>query len=176
MRDAIEQIMMINSFGASGINEATTMAMLGAPNLRKVRMEKRSVTRRRVLKRVRVSFLDGACAVECILRNVSDTGALIEVTDGLLIPDQFTLHNELDRYKVDCEVVRRVGKTVGIKFIGEKAVINSSRVQIVNMLGDTNAAQARESSNVSPEPVQECTESTIAPRQRVAFGKKGQLL
>ncbi len=143
-------------------------------------MEKRGVSRRRVLKRVRVSFLDGACAVDCLLRNDSDAGAYIEITDGLLIPDLFTLHNEMDQYKVDCEVVRRVGKTVGVKFVGEKVAIDATRVQVINMLNDANSAQANEPAedvealSAPPDAVETYPRPTLAPPKSVAFGKKGQ--
>ena len=37
----------------------------------------------------------------------------MDFADGLLVPDTFKLHNEMDGYKIDCEVVRRVGPISG---------------------------------------------------------------
>ena len=51
--------------------------------------ERRTKTRRRVLKAATIEF--GGAAFSCTLRNVSDTGAALEVTSPIGIPEQFTL-------------------------------------------------------------------------------------
>ncbi len=140
-------------------------------------MEKRSIERRRILKRARVSYGNGAISVDCVMRNISETGALINVNDGLLIPDQFTLHNELDGYKVDCEVVRRFGNSVGVRFVGEKTPIKSTRVQTINMLGDANQVHARENSEINdPRSTPTDNPPSVVPRarQKPVFGKRGR--
>lgn len=95
-------------------------------------MDKRQSTRRRVLKRIHVSFSEKNVGVECILRNLSEHGALIEFTDSLLIPSRFLLHNEWDGYKVDCEIVKRTKNLAGVKFIGQKQPITPTRRQVID--------------------------------------------
>ena len=95
-------------------------------------MEKRNNLRRRTLKGVRVSFNDKFCAVECVLRNISECGALLEFTDGALIPDKFVMHNEMDGYQVNCQIMRRIGNSVGVEFTSQKQQIKAIRKQIID--------------------------------------------
>ena len=87
----------------------------------------RRAPRRRILKGVRIGFGNDFCSVEGVMSNISDTGALIKLQDGLLIPDEFMIHNELDGYKVSCRVVRRTGNTIGVRFIDEKQPIDAKK-------------------------------------------------
>lgn len=94
-------------------------------------MEKRKDTRRRILKGARLSFNNKFCVVDCVLRNITEHGAFLEFSDAVLVPDKFRLHNEMDGYDVDCEVVRRVRNSVGVQFAGEKEYYKPKRIQTV---------------------------------------------
>jgi hypothetical protein len=52
-------------------------------------MNKRAAPRNRVLKAGTIEF--GDSAITCIVRNMSDTGALLDVATPVGIPDHFTL-------------------------------------------------------------------------------------
>lgn len=62
--------------------------------------------------------------VPCVIRNLSATGARIEIvqperkpfTTEDRIPDDFTLAFRLERTEVDCELVWRRGDTIGVRF------------------------------------------------------------
>lgn len=56
-------------------------------------MEKRLDRRRHVLKPATISF-GGGGGISCAVRNLSASGALLEVTSPLGFPDQFILHLE----------------------------------------------------------------------------------
>lgn len=94
-------------------------------------MEQRKEYRRRVLKRAKLSFNGGFSSVECVVRNVTEDGAFIEFSDGVIVPEKFRLHNELDGFDVDCEIVRRRGNSAGVKFSGEKEIYDAKRFQIL---------------------------------------------
>ena len=64
--------------------------------------EKRESLRSRVLKTGSISF--GGAAISCTIRNISATGALLEVESPLGIPRRFTL---LVRLGLVCEGVSR---------------------------------------------------------------------
>ena len=49
----------------------------------------RIAPRRRVLKAGSIEF--GGGAIDCTIRNISETGAALEVVSPLYIPDRFTL-------------------------------------------------------------------------------------
>ena len=75
--------------------------------------DKRIAPRRRTYKGVTVSFNDGFSAVEGVLKNMSETGGMLVVKDGALIPDSFVLYSELDGWKVECKSIRRRGHSIG---------------------------------------------------------------
>lgn len=62
--------------------------------------------------------------LSCILRDVSSTGARIELVASLenliggraKLPSSFTLDMRLDRMEVDCAIVWRRGAFVGVRF------------------------------------------------------------
>jgi hypothetical protein len=74
----------------------------------------RIAPRRRVLKTGSIQF--GGGAIDCTVRNVSETGAALEVVTPLFIPDRFTLFVPSDQFKRPCHIVWRKEKRIGIAF------------------------------------------------------------
>jgi hypothetical protein len=70
--------------------------------------ERREKARHRVLKAGTIEF--GGGAIDCTVRNLSDTGAALDVTSPLGIPDRFTLFVQADGKHLACTVVWRKGK------------------------------------------------------------------
>jgi hypothetical protein len=79
-----------------------------------VPMNSNRAPRRRVLKAGSIEF--GGGAFDCNVRNLSDTGAALDVMTPLYIPDRFTLLVRSDQLKRRCHVVWRKEKRVGIAF------------------------------------------------------------
>jgi hypothetical protein len=78
--------------------------------------EHRIATRHRVLKGGRIQF--GGGSIDCTVRNISKTGAALDVTSPLGIPTEFTLLT--DGTQRPCRVVWRKEKRIGITFDKEK--------------------------------------------------------
>ena len=79
-------------------------------------MEKsRAAPRRRVLKAGSIEF--GGSAIDCTVRNVSETGAALEVVTPLFIPDRFTLVVRSDQLKRLCCIVWRKERRIGVMFV-----------------------------------------------------------
>jgi hypothetical protein len=76
--------------------------------------EHRIAPRRRILKAGSISF--GGGSIDCTVRNVSDTGAALEVVTPLFIPDRFTLIVPSDGLNRPCHIVWRKPKRIGIAF------------------------------------------------------------
>ena len=55
-------------------------------------------------------------AIDCFIRNRSETGAALEVISPVGIPAQFTLQVATDRIRHRCIVIWRMGKMIGVKF------------------------------------------------------------
>jgi hypothetical protein len=77
--------------------------------------EHREAPRRRLLKAGKISFGGGA-AIDCTIRNLSKTGAALEVISPVGIPARFTLVIEADHIHVPCRVVWRKEKRIGVHF------------------------------------------------------------
>lgn len=76
--------------------------------------ERRDQARHRVLKAGTIEF--GGGAIDCTVRNLSETGAALDVTSPLGIPQHFTLVIAADKSHLPCHVVWRKEKRIGVKF------------------------------------------------------------
>lgn len=76
--------------------------------------EHRTTPRRRLLKTGRISF--GGGAIDCTVRNFSETGAALDVSSPVGIPDRFTLVIEADQRHLPCRVIWRKEKRIGVHF------------------------------------------------------------
>ena len=72
----------------------------------------RIAPRHRVLKGGSIRF--GGGSIDCTVRNLSNTGAALEVTSPVGIPTEFTLVT--DSVQRQCRVVWRKEKRIGVTF------------------------------------------------------------
>ena len=77
-------------------------------------IESRRSARNRVLKAGTIDL--GGGAMDCTVRNLSGTGAALEVTDQAGIPERFTLVVSADGARLACHVVWRKGRRIGVAF------------------------------------------------------------
>jgi PilZ domain len=75
---------------------------------------KRAAARHRVLKSGTIEFNGGA--IDCVVRNLSDTGAALEVASPLGIPAAFNLLIAGERTTYQCEVRWRKENRIGVAF------------------------------------------------------------
>jgi PilZ domain len=76
--------------------------------------ETRASPRYRVTKPAQIDH--GGRKIACTLRDLSVTGASLEVSDAALIPPTFTLVLPEDGLRLPCHVVRRGDFRVGVAF------------------------------------------------------------
>ena len=76
--------------------------------------EHRVAPRRRVLKAGIINF--GGGSINCTVRNISDTGAALEVLSPLYIPDRFKLIVQTDNLNRPCHIVWRKERRIGVTF------------------------------------------------------------
>jgi hypothetical protein len=76
--------------------------------------ETRTAPRRRMLKAGTIEF--GGGAIDCTVRNISETGAALDVVTPLFIPDRFTLFVPTEHLKRPCQIVWRKEKRIGVTF------------------------------------------------------------
>jgi PilZ domain len=78
-------------------------------------IEKRASPRVRTLKRGSIVF-GVASTVDCVVRNLSETGACLEVASPIGIPDDFTLQIRPEPTRRDCHVAWRSANRIGVYF------------------------------------------------------------
>ena len=76
--------------------------------------ERRIKARHRVLKAGTIEF--GGGAIDCTVRNISQTGAALEVVTPLFIPGRFTLFVPSEKLKRPCQIAWRKEKRIGVRF------------------------------------------------------------
>jgi hypothetical protein len=77
--------------------------------------EHRTSPRLRTLKGGSILF-GTAAAIDCTIRNMSETGAALEIESPVGIPDDFTLLIKPELIKRNCHVVWRSAKRIGVRF------------------------------------------------------------
>jgi hypothetical protein len=77
-------------------------------------VETRIAPRVRVSKAAKLEY--GGDKISCIIRDISTTGAALEILDVAKIPDALTLVVPDDGLKLPCHVVWRRGFRIGIAF------------------------------------------------------------
>ncbi|AUD00202.1 pilus assembly protein PilZ [Bradyrhizobium sp. UASWS1016] len=76
--------------------------------------DKRTASRHRVFKAGKIAFDGGV--IDCTVRNLSKTGAALEVESPVGIPHKFTVVIESDRIRRGCHVVWRKERRIGVMF------------------------------------------------------------
>jgi hypothetical protein len=76
--------------------------------------ERRDKARHRVLKAGTIEF--GGGAIDCTITNLSDTGAALDVSSPVGIPDHFSLFVQADGTHLACTVIWRKEKRIGVRF------------------------------------------------------------
>jgi hypothetical protein len=104
--------------------------------------DKRRSLRRRVLKGGIVAF-NGHSTLPCSVRDVSGTGARLRVTGSVSVPDTFELIIELDGLVAACEVVRRNGNDIAVRFLSVPRLAPPKRSQVVNPLAPAQTPSLR---------------------------------
>lgn len=79
----------------------------------------RIATRRRVLKGGSITF--GGGAIDCSVRNLSETGAALEVASPVGLPETFVLVVEMEQTRRPCRVVWRKATRVGVHFLAAES-------------------------------------------------------
>jgi hypothetical protein len=78
--------------------------------------EHRRASRQRALKGAQILLNQGASVIDCIVRDVSSTGARLKVASQLGIPEQFTLVVGLDDTRRQCRIAWRRADDIGVEF------------------------------------------------------------
>jgi PilZ domain len=79
-------------------------------------IERRAIPRQRIFKSGTIAF-NRAGGITATVKNLTRSGAMLEVESVLGIPDEFTLVLAADHSKWPCKVVWRQAKRLGVCFV-----------------------------------------------------------
>jgi hypothetical protein len=77
-------------------------------------MERRAIPRKPVLMSGAIQFAGGA--INCLVRNMTISGAALDVADPHDIPERFNLVFKADGTLIPCHVVWRQEERIGVAF------------------------------------------------------------
>lgn len=77
--------------------------------------ERRGSRRYPSMTRAMIVMGEAGANIECVIRNVSETGALLVMPDATSVPETFTLLS-LYHPQMPCRVVWRTGRRLGVQF------------------------------------------------------------
>lgn len=127
--------------------------------------DNRRARRMRSLKQGKIAFFDQYCSVDCVVRDLSDTGAKLVLSAMPHSLENLVLHVPMDGFSVPVEKVWSNGNTWGVRFIGEKTASRIARAQILkdsehampatlfHKKADAPAAPEPSQNNEPPRPV-----------------------
>lgn len=87
--------------------------------------------RRRMLKTGVIAYSGRHVTLQCVVRDYSESGARLVVEGSVEAPDTFELLIEIDGLEVDCRIVWRRGKEVGVAFEGTPRKTEKRRSQVI---------------------------------------------
>jgi hypothetical protein len=77
---------------------------------------RRNNSRKKTLKSAKIIFNKRQSVLDCFVRDVSDTGAKLQISDITAVPRKFTLIFN-DGSSHECERVRSYGTELGVRFL-----------------------------------------------------------
>lgn len=80
-----------------------------------------------------IAFSGRHATLPCVVRDLSDSGARLQVKQVASVPDTFELIVELDGLEVPTEIVWRATTEVGVRFLAPPAWVAPKRAQMVSM-------------------------------------------
>ena len=109
-----EEAIAIATQHAETLQSQSDAAGQAAQEALQVMENKRAALRQRVLKSASIEFHGGV--IDCVIRNISETGAALEVASPLGIPESFNLVIAGDHSRRRCQVAWRRDTRIGVAF------------------------------------------------------------
>jgi len=82
-------------------------------------MERRHQSRSRTLKSARILLNHHQSVIDCVVRNLSPTGACLKVETTFGIPDRFDVMFDVDKTIRACRLIWHKDRQIGVEFEGD---------------------------------------------------------
>jgi hypothetical protein len=79
-------------------------------------VERRKIPRARALKGAKIAFNQHRSVIDCVVRNLTDVGAMLKVPSTVGIPERFDFRFDHERSYRPARVIWRREDTLGVEF------------------------------------------------------------
>ncbi|MCP4072181.1 MAG: hypothetical protein GY742_10645 [Hyphomicrobiales bacterium] len=140
--------------------------------------ERRTSPRNHVLKPAAIKFDHNFANVPCVIRNLSEIGALGEIATEFEIPQHFAMRIPMNEYEVNCQITWRNGRQIGIGFVSGKRQTSSKKIQYVKATSaSTNRISSRNCITGNTAPLLDRLKTQPGPTrlsstEKTSFGKR----
>ncbi|MAU97066.1 MAG: hypothetical protein CMP81_14450 [Fulvimarina sp.] len=132
--------------------------------------ERRSAPRMRVLKRAKIVFNNGFSTFDCIVRNISATGALLTIDDSVHLPKEFRIRIGEEQAVRPAELIYRRSMFAGIRFLDvelrEPAAAGNAPADAAAAADGADPAQHGGIRRIIPEILPEAVTTRFSWRRR----------
>jgi hypothetical protein len=84
-------------------------------------MERRHRLRSRTLKSARILLNHHQSVIDCVVRNLSPTGACLKVETTFGIPDRFDVMFDVDKSIRTCRLIWHKDRQIGVEFESDRS-------------------------------------------------------
>ncbi|MEX6505155.1 PilZ domain-containing protein [Jiella sp. M17.18] len=103
--------------------------------------ERRVAPRMRVLKRAKVIFNNGFSTFDCVVRNVSATGALLTLAESAHLPKEFSIRIGEEKESRPAKLIYRRAMFAGIRFLDIPEEMLGTEPSVPGPAADAAAAE-----------------------------------
>lgn len=138
--------------------------------------DERDYGRRRVLRGGTIAFSGRQVTLPCVVRDISDGGARLQLEHPLHVPDTFELIVELDGLEIACATMWRGARDIGVAFVGTPSYVAPKRAQVIGSLSMADVERdvrraVRRQPNIAP-PIAMKPMSPEAPSPDLSTGQQ----
>ena len=105
--------------------------------------DKRSAPRIRSFLKGRIAFSNGMSSMDCLVRNISPSGAKLHLTEGIALPEVFELHIPQRNETVRAQMRWRRGDEIGVLFLSGAGALAVQPVDAAERLREVEAENLR---------------------------------
>ncbi len=99
--------------------------------------------RMRSLMSAHIVFNNGSSTLDCVVRNISDSGARIETSRHAVLPSEFELHVPHKARSWRARIVWRQDNQVGVQFVDHAEAVEAAEGDAAHTIEELRAENAR---------------------------------
>jgi hypothetical protein len=92
-----------------------------------VGFQRQRANRNRAFCNAQISYVDGAISIKCVVNQVSESGAQLQIEDSVVLPEKFLIKIPQKRIDAQARLIWRKNNRAGIALVFDKEVEYASK-------------------------------------------------